>query len=113
MGCLIVLVAVVLCVGSVSVTFDARCMSTFNTNLPRHPEARTVQEFYPFLGTKFLYLYVPDDPTTVQTWYNQQTHVAKRDDRLNGTYTGWYGKWRSARAADGTGTDVVLWVDCP
>jgi len=86
-GCLIVLAAVVLCVGSVSATFDARCMSTFNTNLPRHPEAQMVQEFYPFLGTKFLYVYVPYDPVTVQTWYSQRTHVAKRNDRLNGTYT--------------------------
>ncbi|HUN07144.1 MAG TPA: hypothetical protein PLQ56_11115 [Aggregatilineales bacterium] len=112
-GCLIVLAAVVLCVGSVSATFDARCMSTFNTNLPRHPEAQMVQEFYPFLGTKFLYVYVPYDPVTVQTWYSQRTHVAKRNDRLNGTYTAWYGRWRSTRAADGTGTDVILWVDCP
>lgn len=111
-GLLVIILAVLVMIMAASTFFNAMCQSTFDTNLPLYPNAQVVDQRFPFLGDKWMQLYIPVNSTDVRTWYNRATYSAKIDDDLNGTNTAWRGTVSIAPAGDGVGTTVFLLVSC-
>ena len=111
-GLAIITLLVIIMISGVATVLNAGCQSTFDTNLPIHPDAQIKASEFPFLGNKWMELYIPLSTTDVRTWYNRAVLVAEANDVKQHTNTAWHGNLDITPAADGTGTRVLLSVNC-
>jgi hypothetical protein len=112
-GLLVITLAVIVMISLVVTVINAGCQRTFDTNLPLYPDARIEASDFPFLGNKWMELYIPLSTTEVRTWYNRAVYVPLANDLKNHTNTAWHGNLDIAEADDKTGTRVLLSVNCP
>ncbi len=76
-GVVVITLAVVIMILAASTFLNAMCQSTFDTNLPIYPDAQIVNQRFPFLGDKWMQLYIPVGTTEVRTHRNQCVSVCR------------------------------------
>ena len=123
LGCLGVLVALVLCLGTGTFAADRICNLGLTQRLPIYPNAevrsRAHNLFSEFgMGNTVVTLYTPDEPDVVRSWYGQQTGTYARetlqsDDFIERLAQRWaQGQWEVGRDESGVGSQIILFGTC-
>jgi hypothetical protein len=88
-GCLLsglaIMLALVVCGGSIMAFYDVRCSQDANAWIPIYPESEIIREQYngirPFgVGVTLLRLQTEDDETTVESFYVETQRALRRAD---------------------------------
>lgn len=117
MGCLVIFIAVTLCIGSIVFGFDGLCRSSLIPQLPIYPGATVRSETHNFLtqmgiGQTVMTLYSPDSPEVVTPWYGRTIGTYLREvAKQGGTRLG-RSDWSVNKAEDGKGSLIVLYGVC-
>lgn len=117
-GCLLILVVMSACIGTIFLGADSFCYAALTTKAPMYPGARATFEqhnmFRAFgMGTTLMILDSDDEPTVVRNWYGKTVGGALRQAQQQGG-TGnpmFYianGRYNIAHAEDGSGTQIIL-----
>ncbi len=119
LGCLVVVVAIVLCSSTLMFATDRICYGNLSQRLPIYPNAeiktRSHNLFTEFgMGNTVMVLTSPDDPDTVRSWYGVQTGTYLREALRNNTpfFRMAQGQWDVTRGADGIGSQIILYGTC-
>jgi hypothetical protein len=119
LGCLVVLVAMFLCVGVSMFTMDRLCYESLSHRIPLYPGAEIRAERHNLLtargmGETYMELYSPDPPDTVSEWYGRMIGQYTREAIRNHDFI--YTLARSERsvhtAEDGSGSMIELYGTC-
>jgi hypothetical protein len=104
----IILILIFACSTTMIVVVDSGCVSKAEAWIPPYPNAQRVSESHDFLrefgmGSTQVIMTSPDNPQTIQTWYNE--------DRLRrGITAGAYGRYFSMQIeGDGSGGSTVYY----
>ena len=118
-GCLVIVLAVVLCGGGATLVVDQLCYSTLSNRLPIYPDAEIRVERHNFfrafgMGETYVELYTPDDGDTVGRWYGETAARYSRQavQRNDFTYRLASAERSFRRAEDEVGTFIQLYGAC-
>jgi len=122
-GCLLVIVLIMICAGTITFTLDNVCYAGLTQRMPIYPGAEIVNEehnmFRQFgMGNTTLTLITPDDQDTVRAWYAGRNGTWLRqslqsDDpsaRLLRTFSQY--QFDVSEAPGGVGSQVILFGTC-
>jgi hypothetical protein len=120
LGCLVVIIAVMLCSGTAFVVADRLCYSNLSQRLPIYPNATVISREHNFLsefgmGNTVLVLISPDDPDTVRSWYAKETGAYLRESLRNNTpfFRMAQGQFDvTADPANPSGSQIILYGTC-
>ena len=118
-GCLMLIVAVLLCTGVLSFAVDRICYGNLSQRLPLYPNAaiktRVHNLFTEFgMGNTAFVLISPDDPQTVRDWYAAETGTYLRQSVQNDTpfFRMAQGSVEVTHNPDGDGSQIILFGTC-
>jgi hypothetical protein len=118
-GCLIIVLAMLLCSGGAILAVDQMCYTTLSNRLPIYPGAEIRVERHNFfrafgMGETYLELHTPDDSDTVGRWYGGTAGAYSREAvRTNNFTYRLASAERSFRRAEGEdGTFIQLYGAC-
>jgi hypothetical protein len=120
-GCLLVMLAMFLCVGGTVFGLDRYCATALGWRVPQHPEAKLLRQTYNFInpngiGNTVSVYFVPGGEDEIRSWYNRQVGLkaveATRDQAL-ARYYGITGVILDVTtAAEGNGSQVIVIARC-
>lgn len=119
LGCLVVVLAIVVCGSVSSFALDRLCYSNLSQRLPIYPDAtvesRAHNLFTEFgMGNTVMVLTTPDEPDAVRSWYAIQTGSYLREALRNNTpfFRMSQGQVDVTRNPDGAGSQIILFGTC-
>jgi hypothetical protein len=118
-GCLMVIVAVILCSAVTSFAVDRLCYSNLSQRLPLYPNAEVKRRVHNLftefgMGNTVIVLVSSDDPDTVRDWYAAETGTYVRDALRNNTpfFRMAQGTVDVTHNPDGEGSQIILFGTC-
>ncbi len=123
MGCLVIVIATIVCSSSAFLTVNAVCSAYLPQRLPVYPGAEVVAQTHNFIspfgmGITTMVLYSDDQPDAVRSWYGVTTGTFLRESLQSGDLVTTFGRrvarvdWSVIRAEDGIGTQIILYANC-
>jgi hypothetical protein len=118
-GCLVILVAVILCSGTAMFAADRLCYGNLSQRLPIYPNATiTSREHNLFsefgMGNTVIVLTSPDAPEKIRSWYAVHTGEYLRQALKNNEpfYTMAQGQVDVSHKENGVGSQIILYGTC-
>lgn len=118
-GCLVILLAVLLCSVASVFAVDQMCYTSMSKRLPAYPNAELIAERHNLfrargMGETYLEYRSSDDPDTVQRWYGENVGAVQREALRTGDQAYFMASAdRSITAAtDGSGSQIQLYGRC-
>ena len=119
LGCLVVLVAILLCSGVTMFAADRLCYGALSQRLPLYPNSTVISRTYNLfsafgMGNTVVSITTPDDPETVRNWYGAATSAYMRAGMRGGSpfFTLAKGQWDVSRGENGEGSLIILFGTC-
>lgn len=118
LGCGVVMAAILLCMGAVTLAIDGACYSSLTQRLPIYPSATVVSERHNFIrafgmGETVMVLYTSDPPDEVTSWYARTIgQVIRESLQRGGPLRFGATDWSVGRAEDGVGSQIILFGTC-
>lgn len=118
MGCLVVLVAILLCSGVTMFAADRLCYGALSQRLPLYPNGTVISRVHNLfsefgMGNTVVSIVTPDDQDTVRNWYGAATGAYMRSEGFGSPFfTLARGQWDVSRGENGEGSMVILFGTC-
>jgi hypothetical protein len=114
---LIIIGAIVLCVGGITLGIDGACVASIGPRAPLYPNATLISERHTLLrafgtGETVMILYSPDDSKTVNDWYARTVGEELRNNMQRGVRVYGSANWTVTEAEDGKGSQIILYSTC-
>jgi len=121
MGCLIIIVAITLCLSSIGLVLDRVCIGALAFRVPVYPNSKIVYQEHSLVsvngwGSTLTVYHTADATSVVQSWVGrevgQKSSQAAGDAGLTDYYRYTRLSWSVDAAEDGNGTDIQIFVSC-
>ncbi len=119
LGCVVLLLGMFVCLGTVTFAADRICYGNLSQRLPFYPDAtikmrshNLITEFG--MGNTVVIMTTPDDPETVRAWYAVHTGSYLRESLQNNTpfFRMSQGQVNVGANPDGEGSEIILFGTC-